>query len=114
MKIVDRETFLKMPHPTLYSYFDGVNFSTLSIFGGAEANGGFAACSVEDAIDMKSGEDFFEALGRQMKEGTIHMDFEGFGRDAMFEEDLLFAVWEPEDLRKFAVVLLECLRAVKS
>ena len=109
MKIVNREEFLKLPENTLYSKFKPCYFDDLSIKYNTMGND-FVCVSIIDSIECDSSEEFSDKLFDAMEnKKSIAMDFDNCGRDGMFNDDQLFAVWESDDIRKLIIELSNCL-----
>ena len=108
MRIVDRQTFLSLPPNTVYQKYEPIFFGSISI----------KMESLEtDWVELDvSNPDFAEATdsGRwamlccEMEEGaSFPLYMESCGRDGLFDQNQLFAVWEPHDIE----LLIEKLRA---
>jgi hypothetical protein len=99
MKIVNREDFLKLRAGTLYSKYELCNFGDLLIKGGSLEND-WCFQQIADAIEAGDTGEFVDSLAKAKETGeSVKMDFDCMGRDGMFEEDQLFAVWEDADVR---------------
>jgi hypothetical protein len=98
MKVVDRATFLKLPAGTIYCKGRQWMFENISIKG--ENSGpndwNYASPTWVDATDSN---DAFDALESMLRDGTSRPCDDSFGRDAMYEADAIFLVYEPDDLR---------------
>jgi len=114
MKILNRDQFLKMPPGTVYSKYEPVFFYDIEIKGDSiYFNGGgndFGCQHIKDAVDAGSSEDFADILlAAEETGGSFKMDFDCQGRDGLFEDDQLFAVWEKEDVEALIKRLEETL-----
>jgi len=100
MKIVNRDTFLKMPTDTLYSKYRPVCFDELNIFVGASGDVDFFYQDISAAVLSDSSGDTVEILVAAEKTGhSIALDlWENTSRDGLYDEDQLFAVWEDHDV----------------
>ena len=109
MKIVDRKTFLSMPSETIFSKYHPCVFEELCIKG--ETWGyDFLVQTLADAIESSDSGEFVDVLDRSISTGeSISMDFESQGRDGLFDDDQLFAVWERDDVRGLIARLDRCL-----
>lgn len=119
MKIVDRETFLKLPEGTVYSEFNPCVFGELCIKGesiGSEENGFGSWCyqPIADAVETNGpgdiGGQLFDLTEDSLANGTsMKMDFDCSQRDGFYDEDQLFAVWERQDVEALIARLQETL-----
>jgi hypothetical protein len=108
MRIVDRRTFLALPANTLYSEYAPSWFGPLMIKGDTWQND-FLTQQIADAIDCNGSGEFMEKLDAAQDTGlNLEMDFSCYGRDGLFNDDQLFAVWSGEDVRKLIKRLEEC------
>lgn len=108
MKIVDRQTFLALPEGTLFcKYATGeVGVGTLLIKGETCTDTGgkaidFMYQDIADAWpkDCDHTGDLVDAY-EEMKQGKDRpLDFDCQGRDGLFEQDQLFAVWSADDVK---------------
>ena len=106
MKIVDRKTFLAMPAGVLYSNYMPCVFGDLSIKGDTVAGIDFYVQQIADAVKCNDSGEFADVLFDAATNGTsFALDFECEGRDGMFGEHQLFAVWEPQDVAGLIVRL---------
>lgn len=106
MKIVSREIFLKLPCGTIFSKYERTCFGSLSIKYDTVLPNDFLSLSIEDAVDCADTTEFVEILDSALEKGTsFDMDFETCGRDASYEDDQLFAVWEGKDIKKLIAIL---------
>jgi hypothetical protein len=97
VKIVNKKEFLKQPPGILFSKYSPCVFDLLMIKGESLVND-FYYQDIADAIDYESGEEFVGKLFDSEKNGTeLKMDFYCQGRDGLFEDDQLFAIWSDED-----------------
>lgn len=111
MKIVDRKTFLSLPPETLFSKFRPCIFEEMCIKGETWGSD-FLVQQLADSIDCSGSGEFSDILFRAPISGeSIPMDFESQGRDGCFNEDQLFAVWEPHDVEALIARLSRCLPA---
>ena len=111
MKIVNRKTFLSMPEGTVFSKYEPCIFGNLMIKGETTKSGNdFWAQGITGAIKSDSSEERFDILLAKGKTGeSIEMDFECEGRDGLYGEEELFAVWEIRDVKALVKRLEEAL-----
>lgn len=104
MRIVDRNTFLKMPKGTLFMKYSPCSFGELCIKDGSifHDSGGndFYYNSVTDTVDSPDSSELFDKLLAAQEDSSISipMDFDTYQRDGLFDYDQLFAVYEMKDV----------------
>lgn len=99
MKIISRETFLLMPEGTLFSKYEPCVFGPLCIKGQTIGANDFLVQKIADSVDASSFDDFSQILFKSQQSGKgFKIDLNCEGRDGMFEDDQLFAVWEIADV----------------
>jgi hypothetical protein len=107
MQIVDRKTFLEMPANTIFSKYSPCSFGDLQIMGGAYGENDFLCASFADAIKVDDSNRFLSVLLRAQESGEeVRMEFENYGRDGLYDNDQLFAVWDQIDVIGMIRVLL--------
>lgn len=100
MKIIDRKTFLAMPEGTLFAKYEPCNFGDLQIKGDSLHNDFFTQ-ELSGAIEHNNGMDFSDKLFDAAANGTsLPVDLQCQGRDGLFDDDQLFAVWEAKDVEQ--------------
>lgn len=110
MKIVNRETFMKMPRNTLFAKYQPSVFEEFAIKGETWNQDFLASASLSSAIDCSGSVEFVELLDHAEKTGeSLLMDFESEGRDGCFDKDQLFAVFEEADVMALIERLNRCL-----
>lgn len=112
MKIVDRKTFLAMPAGTVFAKYQPVIFGELTIKGhsvGPEPVDYYEQRLIEvDANDLGG---MVDRLDLSQQTGySVPLDFYCSGRDGLFDEDQLFAVFEPHDVEALILRLQQALR----
>lgn len=99
MKIVNLETFLKIPIGTVYSKYSPCVFEGLMI---KRENSGIIDFFYVDLIgnidSNHTGDFLFKCEEAERKGNSLKLDFEIMVRDAMYEKYQLFAVYEKEDI----------------
>lgn len=99
MKIVDRKTFLALPAETLFSKYEPCVFGPLEIKGDTISQIDFFSQQIADSVRCHDSGEFNKILFDAEKNGTsFAMDFNLEGRDGLFDDNQLFAVWEPSDI----------------
>ena len=115
MRIMNRKDFLLLPENVVFSKFEPCFFRDLMIKGGTildDAGIGidFYAQQINDAVECDNSGMFADILFSAVETGSsFEMDFDCQGRDGMFEEKQLFAVWERKDILKLVKRLIECV-----
>lgn len=109
MRIINRTEFLALPPNTLFSKYEPSVFGDLCIKMESTDYNDFYEQRLKDAID--TGDSYFHEVldSAQQSQTSIPMDLDCMGRDGLFEDDQLFAVWEPEDVRALIARLSLCL-----
>ena len=118
MRIVDRKTFLKMEGQVLFAKYDPQIFGDLRIKVGdtqdfSDDNPKYHDFQYDDLID-------FDCMGSTERMDLLHraeqdpffsvdLDPHYTSRDGMFEDDILFAVFEPQDVKQLIERLQEVL-----
>lgn len=98
MRIMDRKTFLALPAGVLFSKYVPCIFGELCIKGDTWSND-FLVQDIAGALQSTGSADEVDKLNDALVNGTkLVMDFNCMGRDGMFDEDQLFAVWETDDV----------------
>lgn len=99
MKIVNLEQFLKMPNGTVFSKYEPCYFNGLMI---KDMNSGeidFYYMSLIGNVDSTHTGDFFDKCEEAQKTGrSLKLDFDVIERNAMYNKNQLFAVYEKEDI----------------
>lgn len=101
MRIVDRATFLAMPKGTVYTKYDSCNFGDLCVKDETlPGDHDWFYQSTVDAVYAESGVMLLEVLEAARRTGSpVRMDFDVQDRDGLFDQDQMFAVWDPQDVR---------------
>lgn len=108
MKIVDRKTFLAMPKGTVFTKYQPCSFEDVRIKD--ESNEiDFFYSDISGAIDHRGSDEFLQQCIAAEKGASIPMNFDGLARDGLFDQDQLFAVWEPQDIQQLVDKLLSCM-----
>lgn len=112
MKIVDRKTFLSMPGETLFSKYEPCNFGPLEIKSDTVGANDFLSQQIVDAVRCNNSAEFADILLDAQRTGaSFSMDFDYLGRDGMFDDEQLFAIWEPDDVAALIERLTKLLPA---
>jgi len=109
MRIIDRKTFLEQPPGTVYAKYEPCFFGPLLIKGDSLPND-FGYQQIADAIDCTGSGDFADKLFFAQENGeSIPMDFDCQGRDGLFDDDQLFAVFDRVDVEQLIARLKDAL-----
>jgi hypothetical protein len=107
MRIVDRTTFLALPSNTLFSKYQPCYFGDLCIKMESLTNDFFYQ-QLHDAVETQG--DFTDTCDKASLSGaSINTDLSCEARDGMFDDDQLFAVWEPKDVQALINRIGQCL-----
>ena len=99
MKIVNRSDFLSLPVGTLFSKYKPCVFGPLEIKGDNIGRNDFSAQQIADAVYASDSGEFADILFDAEENGSnFKMDLNCEGRDGLFDDDQLFAVWERDDV----------------
>jgi len=102
MKIVDKETFLKLPSGVLFSFYQRIIFTDLCVKAETiSETSDFSFLSIVGNVESGSSEDFFEKCERALEQGerlNLSFDMKDTIREGMFNPEQKFAVYEKEDL----------------
>lgn len=110
MKIVNLETFRKLPPNTLFAKYEPCIFYEFCVKGETWEHDFLVTSDIPGSIACVSSGDFSHKLHEAELNGTsLPMDFETEGRDGCFEDKQLFAVWEKQDIEQFIERLRKCL-----
>lgn len=105
LKIINREQFLKLPNGVLYAKFEPCVFGDIAIKEDSSSNGWLYQDLLE--LDVNDSGEWTDTLFEAIEKGTsFKLDYDCLGRDGMFDDKQLFAVFEKEDV----VMLIERLK----
>ena len=111
MKIVNRETFLKMPPNTVYTEYEQCTFGELMIKGETWEYNDFLEQRVLE-VESDSGDfgELVDILEAAEKEGkSFNLDLQCEGRNGLFDDNQLFAIFEKQDVEMLIEQLKECV-----
>jgi hypothetical protein len=106
MKIVDRKTFLAMPPGVVFNKFSFGNLGEPCIKG--ETWGNDFLVQYLDTLECDPGIEYLNTRFRLEKGESIPLDFNCQGRDGLFEDEQLFAVWDGTDVAALIERLTAC------
>jgi hypothetical protein len=109
MKILTRKQFMEMPEGTVYSYYEPYCFRGLQIKDSSPEKGypDFSCSDLIGAIECDSSDDFVTKCERMETGESVSVDFEYSGREGLFDEKLLYAIYEKPDIEKLIKRLQE-------
>lgn len=117
MRIVNRQTFLKLPAGVLYAVYQKTgDFGTLNIkddtmfsFDGSAIDFCYQNCM---EIEADGAEEWLKVLTDAKDNGSsFNLDLNCGSRDGMFDDAMLFAVFEQADLDSLRTLLSTCVPA---
>lgn len=110
MKIVNLEKFRELPVGTIYSKYEPCVLIGL-MSKGETWEVDFLYDDLIANVECDSSEDMFDKCNKMEKGESIGLDFDFTGRDGMFEDDQLFAIYEKVDIEKFIDKLNRCIES---
>lgn len=114
MRIVNRATFLQLPHETVFAKYQPQSFGDLLIKGETHGND-FLYQSINDAIMCNDSDELYDLLDDAEKgNSSLDMDFDCQARDGLFEENQLFAVWDRRDVESLITRLQSTLTQART
>lgn len=111
MKIVNRKQFLELPAETVFSYYKPRIFYGLFIkcsYPGQYEND-FLYDDLIMPIYSENDADWNDLIEEAEQGKSVEVDFNYTGRDGMFIEEQLFAVYEGKDVSALIDRLSQCL-----
>ena len=102
---------MELPEGTIFSYYEPCCFRELFI---KDSNPepdypDFSCSGLIGAVDHSSSNDFSEFCDRMEKGESLPVDFEFSGREGLFDDEQLFAIYEKEDVKKLIIRLTDTL-----
>jgi hypothetical protein len=101
MYIVKLKEFLELPKGTVYSGFSPNMIDTeLFIKGSTCGELDWVKTQLLDALDVDDSVEYNDQLEAMLTDSSVHypLHFHTTSRNAMYEKDKLFAVWDKEDV----------------
>jgi hypothetical protein len=110
MKIVNLQQFLALPGETLFCKYQPCAFGELEIKVENSGERDFLTQDIAGAIAFNDSGEYVDKLEAAREQGTsLPMDFDFPGRDGMFDDEQLFAVYERADVEALIERLQRCL-----
>jgi len=105
MRIVSREELMRLPAGTVFSYYEPCVFNGLYIKS-SEVNDkpDFYIQELIGAVKSDGG-DFFDKCRLMEKGESLPVDFEIMSREGLFDDSLLYGIYEKEDIKKLIKIL---------
>lgn len=109
MKILNRAQFMTLPTGTVFAKYEPCFFDDLLIKGESTETDFFYQ-EITSAIECNGCGEFGDKLDESEHHGSnINMDFNCEGRDGLYKENQLFAVWSKDDVKSLINRLTETL-----
>lgn len=114
MKIVDRKTFLDLPPGTVYAkykpcVFGGLAIKEESMVFADGYSGDFVKQGLGVEIECGGSDEWIIQIEKAEKGEEVPLDFYCAGRDGLFEQDQLFAIFSKKDVKDLIKRLEDCL-----
>lgn len=120
MKIVNRQTFLRMPSGTVFCkgkpwYFDSLCVKRKTVYRDGRAIDFMYQDTDPHSLNSTGSSENIELLDHALKTGrSIAMDLDCQSRDGCFDDEDLFAIYEPGDLAALIDLLTTAKHEVAS
>lgn len=100
---------MDLPVGTVFSYYTPCYFRDLLIKGSApnEWHNDFLVTNLIGAVENNSSDEFVDSCEKMEKGERFDTDFESYGREGLFDDNQLFAIYEKEDVIKLVRTLQE-------
>lgn len=99
MKVVNLETFIKLPSGTVFSFYESNVFNGLMIKHTTISGiNDFLYLNLIGNINAFDSDEFFDKCKKLEHGDNCSLDFETLDRDGLFEKDQLFAVYDKADV----------------
>lgn len=103
MRIVDRKTFLSLPPGTIFAKYTPCMFEDWRVKDDTSGNDFYCRELVPTwTVAATDTSLYFDELRRAASEEVGPLDFETISRDGCFDDDQMFAVLSPEDVKALA------------
>lgn len=115
MKIVNKKTFMATPAGTVFARYRPVDFGEICIKGDNVPNSSSDFyCQTLISIDALDIGEVLELTEKSIEEGTsFNLDLHYEGREALYDDKELFAIWEHKDLEQLIDRLKEAFEMSK-
>ena len=104
---------MEMPAGTVWSYYEPCIFRDLNIKDSAPEKGypDFSTSYLVGAVEHNSSDDFSVNCARMELGESMPVDFELSGREGLFDDEQLYAVYEKTDIEKLIARLSATLNS---
>jgi len=104
---------VELPAGTVFSYYEPCFFRELNIKDSSpnEDSPDFSCSDLIGAVENDGSEDFTGKCDAMERGESVPVDFESSGREGLFDDSLLYAVYETQDVEKLIQRLKETLSA---
>lgn len=114
MKVITKKEFYLLPAGTLFSFFDPNVFEGLKIKGNTLFNGDipydFFYTDLIGNVAAANSEQLHDVLVSAVEYNkTFDLDFEGYQRDGLYQEEALYAVYSQKDITALSNKLSGCI-----
>lgn len=111
MKIVDRKTFLALPAGTVFAKYADHQFEQIEVKADTCGEDFVTNGLIPMFEGWESGTDFEDGIDAMVAgEQSPPFDYDSYGRDGLFDQDQLFAVFEKRDVEAMIAHLQEALK----
>lgn len=108
MRIYNRQDFMTLPEGVIFAKGKPWYFGSLSIKGGTIIADGkaidFSYCCLVDIDSHDSGE-WGQRMEDMLTNGASYPINDSYGRDGCFDEEDIFLVYEPADIKRLGLAL---------
>lgn len=108
MRIVNIDTFIKLPAGIIFAKYEPFIFGDLMIKGDTY-NKDFSSVTLLE-VKASSMDEMIDILESAETGSSFKLDLEYYCRDGLFEKDQLFAVYEKEDVEQLLETIYRCLK----
>ena len=106
MRIVNLATFLSLPAGTVFNKYQPIVFEELLVKDQSiPETSDFFYSELSCPTGGLDTEETLVAIDAVEKGGSFQPDFDSLARDGCFDPDQLFAIWEPDDIRRLIAKL---------
>lgn len=109
MRIVNLTEFRAMPDGTIFCKYHPCVFGELEIKGETWESD-FLSSQLTGCVECNNSGEMFDILTDAEKSGkSFNLDLEYYGRDGLYNDEQLFAIYEPSDIKQLIDVLQKSL-----
>ena len=116
MRIVTRKELMEMPDGTIYHECKPAYFNPMCVMRGLSISPQDRSCvdwyeTVIPSLPCDNEADWFFEMWDNGK--SVPIDLDGYGREALFDNKLRYAVWEKADLLGLADIVAKAIAVAK-